>query len=86
MYKQRLCKDGFIKRKPLLDELTFVDDCLPLVKLALVWQTVEVSTLNVSKGRSVQLTWCGVTDPVLPPFSQTIFSSVFWTAGNVKMC
>lgn len=56
--------------------LTRVDDCLPLVELALVWLTVEVTTLDVPERGQVMKTRCGVTDLVPPSLSQTILPSV----------
>lgn len=70
-----LClKTGF-SYKPL----TSVDDCLPLVEVAFVWQRVEVTALDVSKRGEVVQAWCGATDLVPPPLSQTILPSVFRT-------
>ena len=61
--------------------LTSVDDCLPPVELALVWQRVEVTALDVSEGRLVMKTRCGVADLVPPSLSKTILPSVFRTVG-----
>ena len=64
--------------------LTSVDDCLPPVELALVWQRVEVTALDVSEGRLVMKTRCGVADLVPPSLSKTILPSVFRTVGQSK--
>lgn len=63
---------GWLKFNPL----TRVDDCLPLVELALVWLTVEVTTLDVPERGQVMKTRCGVTDLVSLSLSQTILPSV----------
>lgn len=56
--------------------LTSVDDCFPLVKLALVRDGVKVPTLDVSEGRQAMRTRCGVAGLVPLPLSQTIPPSV----------
>lgn len=64
--------------------LTSVDDCLPPVELALVWQGVEVTALDVSEGGQVIRTRCGVADLVPPSLSKTILPSVLGTVGQSK--
>lgn len=61
--------------------LTSVDDCLPLVELALVGHWVEVTTLDVSEGGQLMRTRFGVADLVPPSLSQTILPSVLRTVG-----
>lgn len=64
------------------DLLTSVDDCFPLVELALVGQGVEVSTLDVSEGGQVIRARRRVAGLIPPPLSQTILPSVPWAAGE----
>lgn len=64
----------------MFDPLTSVYDCFPLVKLALVWYRVKVTTLDVSEGGQAMWTRCGLTGLVALPLSETILPSVFRTS------
>ena len=61
---------------------TSVDDCFPLVELALVWQCVVVTALEVSEGGQVMRTRCGAADLEPPPLSQTKVPSILRTVSQ----
>lgn len=79
--KCRWCSSLFVR----FDWLTSVDNCLPLVELALVRHGVKVTALRVPEAGQVLKARAGVTDLVPPSFSQTVLPSVLRAVRRSEM-